>query len=239
MAGYVLARFEFPGRIAALAHPRHDDGADAGDDRAGVHAIRGMAWPTHCWRSSSRHAYRVRPFLTRQYLGAASRARRGGRRSRRAGPGRPSSASNLPLAMPGLAIVGILAFNYHWNEFFRPLIMTISEQNFTLPLGLVTLTGEPRHREHLDGARRRGDLDDPSTRARLRLRSKSRGLTRGPDRRQPPLTDGRRTPDRPQTDCRRNQTGPLTDTSGRDRDRPQGPHGILLARPGPPEQRLK
>ncbi|GAB3621332.1 carbohydrate ABC transporter permease [Glutamicibacter endophyticus] len=47
----------------------------------------------------------------------------------------------LPLAMPGMAIVGVLAFNYHWNEFFRPLIMTISEENFTLPLGLVTLQG--------------------------------------------------------------------------------------------------
>ncbi|GAA2199145.1 carbohydrate ABC transporter permease [Sinomonas flava] len=46
-----------------------------------------------------------------------------------------------PLAMPGLAIVGILAFNFHWNEFFRPLILTISEQNFTLPLGLVSLQG--------------------------------------------------------------------------------------------------
>ena len=40
-----------------------------------------------------------------------------------------------------MAIVGILAFNYHWNEFFRPLILTISEENFTLPLGLVTLQG--------------------------------------------------------------------------------------------------
>jgi multiple sugar transport system permease protein len=46
-----------------------------------------------------------------------------------------------PLARPGLAIVGILAFNYHWNEFFRPLILTISEENFTLPLGLVSLQG--------------------------------------------------------------------------------------------------
>ena len=47
----------------------------------------------------------------------------------------------MALATPGLAIVWILAFNYHWNEFFRPLIMTISEENFTLPLGLVTLQG--------------------------------------------------------------------------------------------------
>ncbi len=58
-----------------------------------------------------------------------------------AGPWKVFFSIYLPLATPGLAIVGILAFNYHWNEFFRPLIMTISEQNFTLPLGLVTLQG--------------------------------------------------------------------------------------------------
>lgn len=58
-----------------------------------------------------------------------------------AGPWRTFFSVFAPLATPGMAIVGILAFNYHWNEFFRPLIMTISEQNFTLPLGLVTLQG--------------------------------------------------------------------------------------------------
>ena len=58
-----------------------------------------------------------------------------------AGPFRTFFSIYAPLAMPGMAIVGILAFNYHWNEFFRPLIMTISEENFTLPLGLVTLQG--------------------------------------------------------------------------------------------------
>jgi multiple sugar transport system permease protein len=58
-----------------------------------------------------------------------------------AGPWRVFFGVYLPLATPSLAIVGILAFNFHWNEFFRPLIMTISEQNFTLPLGLVTLQG--------------------------------------------------------------------------------------------------
>jgi multiple sugar transport system permease protein len=46
-----------------------------------------------------------------------------------------------PLATPGLAIVGVLAFNYHWNEFFRPLILETSGQNYTLPLGLVSLQG--------------------------------------------------------------------------------------------------
>ncbi|WP_314195188.1 carbohydrate ABC transporter permease [uncultured Arthrobacter sp.] len=58
-----------------------------------------------------------------------------------AGPWRIFRSVYVPLAIPGMAIVGILAFNFHWNEFFRPLILTISEQNFTLPLGLVTLQG--------------------------------------------------------------------------------------------------
>ncbi|MEK0155852.1 carbohydrate ABC transporter permease [Arthrobacter oryzae] len=58
-----------------------------------------------------------------------------------ASPWRTFRSVYAPLAIPGLAIVGILAFNFHWNEFFRPLILTISEQNFTLPLGLVSLQG--------------------------------------------------------------------------------------------------
>lgn len=47
----------------------------------------------------------------------------------------------LPMAVPGLAILAILAFNFHWNEFFRPLIFLTSSHNFTLPLGLFTLFG--------------------------------------------------------------------------------------------------
>lgn len=58
-----------------------------------------------------------------------------------ASPMRTFTSIYLPLAMPGMAIVGILAFNGIWNEFFRPLIMTISNENFTLPLGLVSLQG--------------------------------------------------------------------------------------------------
>ena len=58
-----------------------------------------------------------------------------------ASPWRTFQSVYAPLAVPGMAIVGILAFNFHWNEFFRPLILTISEQNFTLPLGLVSLQG--------------------------------------------------------------------------------------------------
>ncbi|CAM5255821.1 Carbohydrate ABC transporter permease OS=Streptomyces alboniger OX=132473 GN=CP975_31465 PE=3 SV=1 [Streptomyces alboniger] len=58
-----------------------------------------------------------------------------------AGPWRVFRSVYAPLATPGLAIVGVLAFNYHWNEFFRPLILETSTENLTLPLGLVYLQG--------------------------------------------------------------------------------------------------
>ncbi len=47
----------------------------------------------------------------------------------------------LPLATPGIAVQAVLTFNYHWNEFFRPLVFLISKENFTIPLGLNDLQG--------------------------------------------------------------------------------------------------
>ena len=45
----------------------------------------------------------------------------------------------FPLGRPGMIVLGILAFNYHWNEFFRPLILLSTDFNFTIPLGIVAL----------------------------------------------------------------------------------------------------
>ena len=47
----------------------------------------------------------------------------------------------LPLVTPGLAVLAVLAFNFHWNEFFRPLIFLMSQQKFTITLGLNDLKG--------------------------------------------------------------------------------------------------
>jgi len=47
----------------------------------------------------------------------------------------------LPLAVPGMAILAILTFNGTWNDFYRPLIFLTDEQNYTLPLGIVSLVG--------------------------------------------------------------------------------------------------
>ena len=45
----------------------------------------------------------------------------------------------FPLGTPGMAVLAILALNYHWNEFFRPLILLSTDTNFTVPLGIVAL----------------------------------------------------------------------------------------------------
>jgi multiple sugar transport system permease protein len=47
----------------------------------------------------------------------------------------------LPLGMPGVAVLAVLSFNTHWNEYFRPLIFLNSWEKFTIPLGIVNLIG--------------------------------------------------------------------------------------------------
>jgi multiple sugar transport system permease protein len=47
----------------------------------------------------------------------------------------------LPLVKPGLAVLAILSFNFHWNEFFRPLIFLIDNDNFPITLGIFQLQG--------------------------------------------------------------------------------------------------
>lgn len=45
----------------------------------------------------------------------------------------------VPLSGPAIAAMTILAFEASWNNYFGPLIFIHSQQNMTLPLGLVTL----------------------------------------------------------------------------------------------------
>jgi multiple sugar transport system permease protein len=46
-----------------------------------------------------------------------------------------------PLAVPGMAILGILTFNGTWNDFYRPLIFLTDQQTYTVPIGIVSLFG--------------------------------------------------------------------------------------------------
>jgi ABC-type glycerol-3-phosphate transport system permease component len=47
----------------------------------------------------------------------------------------------LPLSMPVLAAVSIFSFQFHWNDFFQPLIYLFSKENYTLALGLRFFQG--------------------------------------------------------------------------------------------------
>lgn len=42
----------------------------------------------------------------------------------------------LPLSRPALAAVAIFSFQYHWNDFFEPLIYLHSNENYTVSLAL-------------------------------------------------------------------------------------------------------
>lgn len=50
----------------------------------------------------------------------------------------------IPLSVPGMATVVILAFIGHWNEFLLALVMIKDPSNFTIPLGLMAFTQENR-----------------------------------------------------------------------------------------------
>ena len=47
----------------------------------------------------------------------------------------------LPLVKPGLAVLAILSFNFHWNEFFRPIVFLFSADQFPITLGIFDLKG--------------------------------------------------------------------------------------------------
>jgi len=51
----------------------------------------------------------------------------------------------FPLARPATFAIAVLAFVWHWSNFFDPLIYLSTEERFTLPLGMRSLsTLEPR-----------------------------------------------------------------------------------------------
>ena len=47
----------------------------------------------------------------------------------------------LPLSKPALAAVAICSFQFHWNDFFYPLIYLFDKDKFTLALGLRFFQG--------------------------------------------------------------------------------------------------
>lgn len=48
----------------------------------------------------------------------------------------------LPLSLPGVVTVGILAFIGSWNNYVLPLYIINSQANYTLPLGVQAFSSE-------------------------------------------------------------------------------------------------
>lgn len=48
----------------------------------------------------------------------------------------------LPLSKPAIGALAIMTFVRHWNDFFWPLIVLQSSNNYTLPVGVASLQGE-------------------------------------------------------------------------------------------------
>jgi len=49
----------------------------------------------------------------------------------------------LPLAKAALAVLSIFVFQYRWNDFMGPLIYLQDMKNYTMALGLYTVTAGP------------------------------------------------------------------------------------------------
>ena len=47
----------------------------------------------------------------------------------------------LPMSKPVLGAVAIFSFQFHWNDFFRPLIFLLDQDKYTLALGLRFFQG--------------------------------------------------------------------------------------------------
>ena len=47
------------------------------------------------------------------------------------------------MSKPVLGAVAIFSFQFHWNDFFRPLIFLLDQDKYTLALGLRFFQGTP------------------------------------------------------------------------------------------------
>lgn len=79
-------------------------------------------------------------FFLRQYFNTIPRDLDEAARIDGAGHGWILFRMLVPLSSPAIAALIILGFQASWNDYFNPLIFISSQDNMTLPLGLVTLS---------------------------------------------------------------------------------------------------
>jgi raffinose/stachyose/melibiose transport system permease protein len=147
MAGYVLARTEFPGRKAVLGLisvtlflPHGYTIIPIFDIVRGLHLLNTL-WAVIIVQSSSSLVFAT--FLFMGYFSTMDREIEDAARVDGANFHQTFWRVMLPLSGPMLATVGLFTCITAWNSFFVPLVFTLSKpQLHTLPVGMYAFLGQ-------------------------------------------------------------------------------------------------
>lgn len=144
MAGYVFAKYRFPGRtalfllvVSTLMIPVQVIMVPQ------FRIVAELGWVDSYWAVIvPRAAEAFGIFLARQYMLSIPDEVLEAAKIDGAGHFRTFFSVVLPLCRPLIAVLVILTFMYRWNEFAWPLIVLKDSQLFTVPIGLAFLQGQ-------------------------------------------------------------------------------------------------
>ena len=144
LAGYVFAKYRFPGRnvlflliVSTLMIPVQVIMVPQ------FRIVAQLGWVDSYWAVIvPRAAEAFGIFLARQYMLSIPDEVLEAARIDGAGHLRTFFSVVLPLCRPLIAVLVILTFMYRWNEFAWPLIVLKDSQLFTVPIGLAFLQGQ-------------------------------------------------------------------------------------------------
>jgi ABC-type glycerol-3-phosphate transport system permease component len=144
MAGYVFAKYRFPGRtvlflliVSTLMIPVQVIMVPQ------FRIVAELGWVDSYWAVIvPRAAEAFGIFLARQYMLSIPDEVLEAARIDGAGHFRTFWSVVLPLCRPLIAVLVILTFMYRWNEFAWPLIVLKDSSLFTVPIGLAFLQGQ-------------------------------------------------------------------------------------------------
>ncbi|GAB4191022.1 MAG: carbohydrate ABC transporter permease [Roseiflexaceae bacterium] len=147
MAGYALARTEFPGKrlllgavLTTLFLPAGYTIIPTFDLVRALH-LNNTLWAVVVVLTSAYMIFNT--FLYMGYFNTLPRELEEAARIDGAGVLRVFWSVMLPLARPMTATVTLLTFIWSWNEFFLPLVFTLSRPNLrTLAIGMYAFVGE-------------------------------------------------------------------------------------------------
>ena len=144
VAGYVLAKYRFPGRnllflllLSTLMIPVQVVMLPQ------FRIVAELGWVDSYWAVIvPRLAEALGIFLTRQYMLGIPDELLEAARVDGAGHVRTFRSVVLPLCRPLIAVLVILTFMYRWNEFAWPLIVLKDSALYTVPIGLAFFSNQ-------------------------------------------------------------------------------------------------